>query len=499
MSTKPKLLGMTSSLRNARWGKNDLIGSLKTILSKEDLFAFLSRESELHVANFLDAGRREGKSFLEIYRNLNKNSGNKGLCNSEVALSAALWAAYHTFDVDIEHISLSEYFPATGKARKLGELQEKIIASDGLLLSGPVYFGDRSSIAQSLLDYIFGNSHLRECLQGKIYAGISVGAKRNGGQETTLIYQMLDFLRLNMLAVGNDSDTTAQYGGTCHAGDVGSMHKDIYGLETSMGTGRRISSVLKQLSSNRELQGTLKVLFLILQDQNGEALSRVKNIVETFKDDLDASIINICEKHIRRCLACDFCPVSIGPDDIYRCVINSGDDDLKKLHPLLLNHDAIIPVSLSVRNNSNIISNYQNFIERTRYLRRGDYVFSNLLVAPLIFEEVGFGENYSIRMITSFIRHHTIISNPMTGYIQTGKLINEEQLNDHFTRFVKSGKIIAASRIAATANNNGLKYNPIGYVLSVDKDKEDERLEKRNAGIRDRYTRMMREFETRLK
>ena len=82
----------------------------------------------------------------------------------------------------------------------------------------------------------------------------------------------MDFLRCNFLAVGNDAQTTAQYGGTGLAGDVGQMYKDSYGLDTSMGVGRRIASVIGKLGLDRDLKGKLKVLFPILQDKNGEAL-----------------------------------------------------------------------------------------------------------------------------------------------------------------------------------------------------------------------------------
>ena len=130
-----------------------------------------------------------------------------------------------------------------GTNKNLDQLKEKLINADGLIVSGPVYFGDRGSLSQSFLELIQRDLELQDAVSGKLYAGIAVGAKRNGGQETTLIYQLFDFLSLGMLGVGNDSDTTAQYGGTGLAGDVGTMHADDYGLATSIGTGRRISTL----------------------------------------------------------------------------------------------------------------------------------------------------------------------------------------------------------------------------------------------------------------
>ena len=95
MKLRPKLLGIAASLRNARWGIGNqyLVDSLAGIADEEQLFSFLSKESELHLKNFIEAGRKDGKSFLEIYDNLKKNKGDKGLSNSEVALASALWSA----------------------------------------------------------------------------------------------------------------------------------------------------------------------------------------------------------------------------------------------------------------------------------------------------------------------------------------------------------------------------------------------------------------------
>src|SRR5882672_5295388 len=115
---RPKLLGIAASLRNARWGAGNrkLIDQLMTLPDRTALDSFLASESELHLENFIQAGRREKKSFLEIYRNLRKSNGDVGLSNSEIALAAALWSARQE-GVDVSHISLAEYFTANGDLR----------------------------------------------------------------------------------------------------------------------------------------------------------------------------------------------------------------------------------------------------------------------------------------------------------------------------------------------------------------------------------------------
>jgi len=495
----PKVLGIAASLRNARWGMGNrkLIDELVAIESKEALLAYLQSESQLHLEAFLEAGRRDGKDFLEIYGNLRRRHGDSGLSNSEVALAAALWAAQKE-GADIDHVSLSEHFTASGEVRRPEVLRAKLLEADGLLLSGPVYFGDRGSLAESLIEFIACDQALRNALCGRIYAGISVGAKRNGGQETSLIYQMLDLVNLGLFAVGNDSDTTAQYGGTGHAGDVGTMHKDIYGLDTSMGAGRRIAKVLERIVPAKRLRDLPRVLFLVLQDADEIGAREVSRLATRFKGHMHSTVINMVSKRIQRCIACDICPTHIDVDDTYRCIIKAGRDDLSDLHTDLLHHDMIVPVGVSVRNYSRIKSNYQNFNERTRYLRRGDYIWSDLLVAPLVIEELGNNTSLSMRMMTSFLRHHTVMSKPMIEYLRDDAILNEGEIDQTFSTALRFATRLAAGRLTDAHDYYVTRYKPVGYVLSANKDIEDERMLRRQKMIEARLSRLVVEAEERL-
>lgn len=498
MNRTAKILGIAASLRNARWGMGNqsLIDSLQAIATPDQLMEFLADQSEIHLENFLQSGRSAGQSFLEIYGNLKKSKGDRGLSNSEVALAAALWAAAQK-QIEIDHLSLSEYFLASGQIRDLAGLKAKLIAADGILIAGPVYFGDRGSLAHSLIELIRQDAELFQQLQGKLYGGIAVGAKRNGGQETTLIYQMWDLIHLGFLAVGNDSDTTSQYGGTGHAGDIGTMYKDSYGLETAMGTGRRIASLVRRMSYDREIIGSVNVLFLILQDRHHEAQTRIKTLLNSYNHPVNATIINLTKKSIHRCLACDFCPTHIDVDETYRCVIKSSQDDMELLHQELLHHDVIVPTVLSANDTSQVINNYQNFIERTRYLRRGDYVFSNQLVAPLTFEEIGVRENYAMRIMTSMLRHHTVMARPMMGQLYNGKVLNQGQIEQEFHTLMALARTLTTARLTEAEEIS--KYNPVGYILSTAQDQENERLNARNLMKQSRYDRLQAEAATRLK
>ncbi len=497
--TKPRILGISASLRNARrkTGNSDLINELCAISSQEELFQYLEQEASFHLENFKQAGRTENLPFNELYKNLRKQKGNKGLSNSEVALASALWSAYQV-GAEIDHLSLSEYFTTTKKQKNIDELKQKIIEADGFIISTPVYFGDRGSLAQTLLEMIRQDEELRNMFKDKVYGGLTVGAKRNGGQETTLIYQLLDMINCNAYGVGNDSETTSQYGGTGLAGDIGTMPQDEYGLKTSMGTGRRVAHVANIISLSKEydLKDKHKVAFWILQDKNKEAVNYVNSLVGEV-DNLHADIFELDENDIVRCLACDICPTHIAIDEEYRCIIKN--DDFSELHRHFMDYDAIIPVAYSSIDTKEVNSCYQQFIERTRYLRRGDYILSDLISTPIIIEEIGAAENMHIRMITSMIRHHTVIVKPLIAYKYNDVLINKKECIEQFKLLNQQIRKFSTGRIASNVTNQQVhNYNPVGYILSAVKDAEDEKLKLRGVMIDDRISRQKKETENRI-
>lgn len=485
MKQKVKVLGISASLRNARRSKGNiaLIDTLGSIETEDKLHDFLKQEAAEHLNNFNEAGRKNHTPFDEMYRNLRRLKGDKGLSNSEVALAAALWSAKQ-LGADIGHLSLSEYFLENGTTKNLDELKEKVSEADAIVISSPVYFGDRSSLVQSFINLLKSDPYLRESIKGKVYGGIAVGAKRNGGQETTLIYQLMDMIGCGFLGVGNDSETTSQYGGTGHAGDIGTMPADSYGLNTAMGAGRRIARVASMLKqgSRHQLNGKHHLLFWVLQDKEEIAYNYVQKLISDSQitDRLDAKILGLHSKNITRCLACDICPTHVDIDEEYRCVIKGAKDDMPHLHEEFLNADAIIPVAFSPKNREGLRSTYQTFMERTRYLRRGDYVLSDIVTAPIVIEDVGSGEDLAIRMTTSMIRHHTVISDPMIAYRYNDNIINHGEIVSQFCNFNEQVRSVTKGKVLVYSNGiNHLKYKPVGYVLSTAKDFEDEKLQKR--------------------
>lgn len=467
-----KILGVSASLRNARYGSGvlSLLSEIRNLTSQSDLIRYIKDQENIHLENFFEAGRNEALPFDEIYYRLKKLKGDRGLSNSEAALVAALWGAYQS-GVEIDHLSLVNHFLPTGKIVRKEELKEKILAMDALLISTPVYFGDRSSLSQSFIEFLHADAELRSHIEGKVYAGVTVGAKRNGGQETTLIYQIIDMVNLKMLAVGNDAATTSQYGGTAVAGDVGTLGGDSYGLDTCIGTGRRIANVAKLFRSKKcNSLKTITVDLWLLQDESnkkGYAIYKdwIQRLSDLYEDKVNFRLWDFTEELITRCIACDICPISRGDKKQYRCIISKHNDLFKREHAELLNTDAILICAYSPKDRSNINSVYQKFIERTRYLRRDDYLFHNLLVAPFVVSEVSANQNLHIRMLTSMIRHNTILHQPLIGFEYKKNILNFDELLANGQSFVdmaiqsKYPSEYSDSKEAAT-------YNPIGYIIS---------------------------------
>ena len=125
------------------------------------------------------------------------------------------------------------------------EILEKIEDADGIIIGSPVYFGGVSAQTKMLIDR---SRPLRAGfkLKYKVGAAISVGASRNGGQETT-IRQIHDFYLIQSMIVVGDSEPTAHYGGTGQGKSPEDTKEDKHGLETSRNTGKRVAEVLKKM------------------------------------------------------------------------------------------------------------------------------------------------------------------------------------------------------------------------------------------------------------
>jgi hypothetical protein len=100
-------------------------------------------------------------------------------------------------------------------------------------------------------------------------------------------------------------------------------------------------------------------------------------------------------------------------------------------------------------------------------------------------------------MMTSFLRHHTVMAKPLVGQLMNGALINADQLLTEFPAILAAAERLTAGRLA-DARARDLRYNPVGYILSAHKDAEDQKLQRRRAMIEDRTTILQREAQARL-
>lgn len=482
MSDKPvRVLGVSGSLRNARFGAGSeaLVSDLSALSSEDELLTYLKKQTQFRFDDFVEAGRGNGLPFDQIYAELRKLRGIRGLSNSEAALASALWAAQQE-GAEVQHVSLASHFPLTGKGRHLDVLREKVESADAIIISGPVYFGDRGSLAQSFIEFISADADLKAACKGKVYAGLAVGAKRNGGQETTLIYQMLDMVNLDFFAVGNGSETTAQYGGTAVAGDVGKFADDAYGLNTCVGTGRRAARVAQMLRDGRtagvQMRDKLKVQLWLLQDaEDGAGRKHFEAWIDTIAaDDADVEfeLMDFTREQVTRCIACDICPIDVGPKDEYRCIITSAQDVFVKRHQDLVAADAILFCAYSPKDRASVVSVYQQFIERTRYIRRDHYALSDILMAPFVISELSARQNLHLRMLTSGIRQHTVMHHPIIGIVHEGALLAADLMVETGKRFVDSARELTIGRYLRSHDETRV-YRPIGYEVSVKKAQQD--------------------------
>lgn len=438
---------------------------------------------------------------LEINEGLLNDLSAKYLTNSETALLIALTSA-KCQGAEIAFLSLKNLLDKYSKSPSAKKrVQDMLARSSGIIISSPVYFGDRSSLVQRFLELLYGDPILAGTLANKIITGISVGAKRNGGQETLLIYQLLDFLEFNMLGVGNDSKSTSQYGGTCTAGEVGTILNDSYGIYTSQGTGRRITNVARLYAASAEggLRDKLKVGFFILQDSKARGAKLLAELTANFSNTITPQLFDITKSHIEPCRACKYCPSVFGYDENYRCIVKNKKDFFLKKHAAIVDLDAIVMVMFSPKNKKELNSMYQLFIERTRYLRRSDYVYSNIPFMPLIFEEVNGNQNFHIRIITSFIRQETIVAKPAVGILHNNKLLNGDYLKNSISRFVELAEKITIGRLKTSSQENCFSlYNPVGYTLKYNRDFKKNNIDIRNRNLERRCHILQEKMSKRL-
>jgi len=359
--------------------------------------------------------------------------------------------------------------------RALHQLLIDVEKSDGVILSTPVYFGDRSSIANKFLQL----TQKHGSLSAKAFGVVSTGAKRNGGQETTNIYTLQEAMAQNAIVVGN-GPKTSQYGGTVWAGDSGDAINDEFGLETCFGVGRQVTQLAEILilGKNKTITEKLKVTFLLTMDTEDKKYEQklqhyIQSIDTTY---IDVTLYNLVNDTIYRCIACNLCPSpkmieKYGKEDSpYHCVVQTSKDNMKQVQNLLVNSDAIVFVG--VNTTDTLTYRYQAFMERTRFIRHDDFELTNIPAIGMLINELGATNNqiFNLKVLTSFIRHNTFFLKPLEMVLHNGAHIYEDDFNHLITtlRYIRSGRNqIQGMEVSYKAT--GYKYKELDNTTKVRK------------------------------
>jgi len=122
------------------------------------------------------------------------------------------------------------------------EILEAMRWCEGLIIGSPVYFGLISGQVKVMMDRCvpFRAYNNKFDMAGKIGAGISCGAFRNGGQELTLQCLHTFFLQHNMMAI-SDGFPYSHSGATI----VGNTKDDQLGLKTLENLAKNMKEMLK--------------------------------------------------------------------------------------------------------------------------------------------------------------------------------------------------------------------------------------------------------------
>lgn len=302
---------------------------------------------------------------------------------------------------------------------------------DGVILSTPVYFGDRSSVLHNFICDVG--------LKDKAVGVVSVGAKRNGGQETTNIYSLYDCLDRGSLITGN-GPPTAQYGGTGWAGNKMAIVNDDFGIKTSFGTGVHVAKLAKMINST-ECEENPNILFIVVTSDKINM-----SFINKFKKS-NINVLNIASKNIKKCIACPVCPNG-NLTDQYTCIIRN--DDVIKFHKDIVNADCVIFVSGTENRN------WQVFVERTRFIRRNNFELSERVYSS-ISKTTSITDILPLRVMTNMLRQNMF---GLPFFKEYGKFSNISV--DEYVYLIE--KYTRKSKTSRKQSGADYKYESVGYA-----------------------------------
>jgi multimeric flavodoxin WrbA len=488
-SEPPTVVGIAGSIRN-RAGLEAVEGVDETVSGETLLDEIRGLEDrDIYHDEFLGEIKPRIQALAQ--------SDTQVITNSDALVLTALYGAKGTADVEFhkltDYVGLDQSYADTHiDSRDFAPLVDVLERADGIILGSPVYFGDRSSLVHSFINF----AAERDLLQDMVVGTVSCGSKRNGGQETTNIYALFENLTHGAIIVGN-GPKTCQYGGTGWGGDIGDVATDDFGLETSMGTGLRISSVAQTVAASRsitereadqETPDPFKVGVLVTRENDGYLQATLQQKIDEIDvEGVEFNVIDFTQAFIQACIGCDVCPTPGKVEEItdegqdYKCIIDEdldadrwSEDDLQDLHHQLMANDALVVAAMDTGDDG-IADVYQALLERTRYIRRDDWRLHNVPLAAYVVKTPGRPSTFPIKIMTSWMRHNTIVHPPIvhtTFDLDADAPIDQttaaeletyynQKSTDRLERFVES-----ARRISAASNLLGpdtLSYKATGY------------------------------------
>ena len=402
-------------------------------------------------------------TFEDMQEAIYEYGHNKKISNTEAQLIAALFGAKRC-QVEIDSMNLNQLLNLEPGENIPEETVEKIKESEGVIFASPVYFGDRSSWLEKIIKGIGGTKQTELPFDGKVTGVVSAGAKRNGGQETTNIFVLMDVLNSGGLAVGN-GPPTAQFGGTAWAGDLGTIIDDNFGISTSYGTGSRVAQIARALTLENNYSEKQKILVLVTSvDKDNKFIDWLRgNLCNT---DSTVRIIDVTKHTIKPCLACSTCPIETSKEDCLCTVTAKKEENGDEMHLIrkeMLEADGIIIAQLN--NGKTDRDLYQLMVERSRHIRRNHFEMSNKPMS-VISVTSNLLEIFPLRSMVAFLRHNMVCAGPFyQGLTNQGEIkpIQESiSIENFLKRFEHYCQKLSAAKEQKLFDEKNI-YVSIGY------------------------------------
>ena len=181
-------------------------------------------------------------------------------------------------------------------------------------------------------------------------------------------------------------------------------------------------------------------------------------------DLFDFDVLPLCNYTYQRCIACNACPPKLVREssdylsDNYGCIFQSETDDLRLIHSRLLGSSIIFILANSSENN--LFNRYQSFLERTRYLRRDDFMWTNKIIIPVV--SVHSAEFHHsvlpVKIMSAFMRHNSVITSPISVLYN-----DEEVLCSSFSSFDVTSLLNLSSFLQTGHASLVASYKSLGY------------------------------------